>query len=123
MSNELTHQIIGAAIEVHRQLGPGLLESIYEECLIAELKQKGIKLMNQYSFPIIYKGKQLNFVYRCDLLIENTVIVELKTVDKIAEIHKAQLLTYLKLAKLRYGLLLNFNVPIMRQGIVRMLNN
>ncbi len=123
MSNELTHQIIGAAIEVHRQIGPGLLEAIYEECLVAELKQKGLRLINQHPFPIIYKGRQLNSVYRCDLLVEDAVIVELKTVDKLAEIHKAQLLTYLKLAHLRYGLLLNFNVPVMRQGIVRMLNN
>lgn len=122
MSNQLTHEIIGAAIEVHRQLGPGLLESIYEECLLAELTQRGLETINQYPIPVIYKGKQLNCLYRCDLLVQNTVIVELKTVEKIAEIHKAQLLTYLKVTGLRYGLLLNFNVPTMRQGIVRMLN-
>jgi len=122
MSNELTHEIIGSAIEVHRQLGPGLLESIYEECLLAELIRRGLKTVSQYPIPVIYKGKQLNSVYRCDLLVQNTVIVELKTVDMIAEIHKAQLLTYLKVTGLRYGLLLNFNVPTMRQGIVRMLN-
>ena len=108
MSNELTRDIIGAAIDVHRELGPGLLEAIYEECLIAELKQRGLWLISQHPLPIIYKGKQLNSVYRCDMLVENTVIVELKTVDSLAEIHKAQLLTYLKIAKLRYGLLLNF---------------
>jgi len=122
MSNDLTHEIIGAAIEVHRQVGPGLLESIYEECLVSELKQRGLRLKNQYSLPILYKGKQLNSVYRLDLLVEDKVIVELKTVDKISGLHKAQLLTYLKLAKLRYGLLLNFNVSLMRQGIVRILN-
>lgn len=122
MSNQITHQIIGAAIEVHRHLGPGLLESIYEECLLAELNQRGLETVNQYAIPVIYKGKQLNSLYRCDLLVQNTVIVELKTVEKIAEIHKAQLLTYLKVTGLRYGLLLNFNVPTMRQGIVRMLN-
>lgn len=122
MSNELTHEIIGSAIEVHRQLGPGLLESIYEECLLAELTQRGLKTVSQYPIPVIYKGKQLNSVYRCDLLVQNTVMVELKTVDMIAQIHKAQLLTYLKVTGLRYGLLLNFNVPTMRQGIVRMLN-
>jgi GxxExxY protein len=122
MSNELTHEIIGSAIEVHRQLGPGLLESIYEECLLAELTQRGLATENQYPIPVTYKGRQLNSVYRCDLLVQNTVIVELKTVDKIAEIHKAQLLTYLKVTGLRFGLLLNFNVPTMRQGIVRMLN-
>lgn len=122
MSNQITHQIIGAAIEVHRHLGPGLLESIYEECLLAELNQRGLETVHQYAIPVIYKGKQLNSMYRCDLLVQNTVIVELKTVEKIAEIHKAQLLTYLKVTGLRYGLLLNFNVPTMRQGIVRMLN-
>ena len=122
MSNQITHQIIGAAIEVHRHLGPGLLESIYEECLLAELNQRGLETVHQYAIPAIYKGKQLNSLYRCDLLVQNTVIVELKTVEKIAEIHKAQLLTYLKVTGLRYGLLLNFNVPTMRQGIVRMLN-
>lgn len=123
MSNELTGEIIGAAIEVHRQIGPGLLETIYEECLISELQQKGLKLSNQHPLPIIYKGKQLNSVYRLDLLVENEVIVELKTVESLSGLHKAQLLTYLKLAKLRYGLLLNFNVSMMRQGIVRMLND
>lgn len=122
MSNELTHEIIGSAIEVHRELGPGLLESIYEECLVVELTQRGLTMVNQYPIPVIYKGKQLSSVYRCDLLVQDTVIVELKTVDMIAEIHKAQLLTYLKVTGLRYGLLLNFNVPTMRQGIVRMLN-
>ncbi|AFI85294.1 GxxExxY protein [Methylophaga nitratireducenticrescens] len=123
MSNELTGEIIGAAIEVHRQIGPGLLETIYEECLISELQNKGLKLSSQHSLPIIYKGKQLNSVYRLDLLVENEVIVELKTVESLSGLHKAQLLTYLKLAKLRYGLLLNFNVPMMRQGIVRLLND
>jgi GxxExxY protein len=122
MSNELTHEIIGSAIEVHRELGPGLLESIYEECLLTELTQRGLDTVNQYPIPVIYKGNQLNSVYLCDLLVQNRVIVELKTVDKIAQIHKAQLLTYLKITGLRYGLLLNFNVPTMRQGIVRMLN-
>lgn len=123
MSNELTGEIIGAAIEVHRQIGPGLLETIYEECLVNELQQKGLRLSSQHPLPIIYKGKQLTTVYRLDLLVEDTVIVELKTVDNISGLHKAQLLTYLKLAKLRYGLLLNFNVSLMRQGIVRMLND
>lgn len=122
MSNELTGEIIGAAIEVHRQIGPGLLETIYEECLINELQNRGLKISSQHPLPIIYKGKQLNSVYRLDLLVENKVVVELKTVDNLSGLHKAQLLTYLKLAKLRYGLLLNFNVSMMREGIVRMLN-
>ena len=123
MSNELTGEIIGAAIEVHRYIGPGLLEAIYEECMVSELQRKGLKLSNQHSLPLTYKGKQLNSVYRLDLLVENQVIVELKSVDNLSGLHKAQLLTYLKLANLRYGLLLNFNVPVMRQGIVRMLND
>ena len=122
MSNQLTSQIIGAAIEVHRQTGPGLLESIYEECLLTELKQRGLSVINQYPLPVLYKGHQLNGVYRLDLLVENTVVVELKAVDNITGLHQAQLMTYLKLAKRRYGLLLNFNVPVMRQGILRMLN-
>ena len=122
MSNELTRVIIGSAIEVHRQLGPGLLESVYEECLIYELCLRGYSTENQHRLPIVYKGKQLESVYRCDLLVDKKVIVELKVVEKILNIHKAQLLTYLKLAKLRYGLLLNFNVPVMREGIVRLLN-
>lgn len=122
MSDELTHEIIGAAIEVHRQIGPGLLEAIYEECLLSELRLRNLDVMNQKTLPIFYKGQQLSCVYRCDLIIENTVIVELKTVENLSGLHKAQLLTYLKLAKLRYGLLLNFNVPVMRRGIIRMLN-
>jgi GxxExxY protein len=123
MSNSITRSIIGAAIDVHRELGPGLLEAVYEECLIEELRQRGLALDSQHPLPIVYKGKRLNSFYRCDLLVESTVIIELKTVDAITAVHKAQLLSYLKLAKLRYGLLLNFNVSVMRQGIVRMLNN
>lgn len=123
MSDVLTGEIIGAAIEVHRQVGPGLLEAIYEECLVSELHYRGFFLVNQQPLPIFYKGSKLSSVYRCDLIVENTVIVELKTVDNLTELHKAQLLTYLKLAKLRYGLLLNFNVPVMWKGVVRMLNN
>ncbi|WP_297807739.1 GxxExxY protein [uncultured Methylophaga sp.] len=123
MSNSITRSIIGTAIDVRRELGPGLLEAVYEECLIEELRQRGLALDSQHPLPIVYKGKRLNSFYRCDLLVESTVIIELKTVDAIIAVHKAQLLSYLKLAKLRYGLLLNFNVSVMRQGIVRMLNN
>lgn len=89
MSNELTGEIIGAAIEVHRQIGPGLLETIYEECLISELQNKWLKLSSQHPLPIIYKGKLLSSVYRLDLLVEDRVIVELKTVDNISGLHKA----------------------------------
>lgn len=122
MSNELTHNIIGAAIEVHKQLGPGLLESIYEEALFYEMQSNGLKVVQQKSFPIIYKGNLLSTKYRCDLLVNDQVIVELKAVDTVSNLHKAQLLTYLKLANLRFGLLMNFNVPVMKNGIVRLLN-
>jgi len=122
MDNQLTGEIIGAAIEVHRHLGPGLLESVYEEGLMYELSQQGLAVQRQLELPVIYKGKQLNTNYRIDLLVKNEVIVELKSVQRIENIHKAQLLTYLKMSKLRYGLLLNFNVAIMKQGICRLLN-
>ena len=122
MDNQLTGEIIGAAIEVHRHLGPGLLESVYEEGLMYELSQQGLAVQRQLELPVIYKGKQLNTNYRIDLLVNNEVIVELKSVQRIENIHKAQLLTYLKMSKLRYGLLLNFNVAIMKQGICRLLN-
>ena len=120
--NILTGKIIGAAIEVHRQLGPGLLESVYEESLIFELTEQGLQVKQQLDLPVVYKGKQLNANYRIDILVNKEVILELKSVQRIENIHKAQLLTYLKLAKLRYGLLLNFNVAIMKQGICRLLN-
>jgi len=122
MDNQLTGEIIGAAIEVHRHLGPGLLESVYEESLVYELVDRGLDAKQQLSLPLIYKGNQLDTHYRIDILVNNEVIVELKSVQRIENIHKAQLLTYLKMAKLRYGLLLNFNVPVMKQGICRLLN-
>ena len=120
--NQLTNEIIGSAIEVHRNLGPGLLESTYEECMAFELRQRGLTVERQLELPILYKGSQLEQNYRIDLLINNQVIIELKSVNKIEPIHDAQLLTYLKLANKRYGLLLNFNVPVMKQGIKRLLN-
>jgi len=122
MDNQLTGEIIGAAIEVHRHLGPGLLESVYEEALMYELVGKGLDAKQQLKLPLIYKGKQLETRFRIDILVNDEVIVELKSVQSIENIHKAQLLTYLKMAKLRYGLLLNFNVPVMKQGICRLLN-
>lgn len=120
--NQLTNEIIGSAIEVHRNLGPGLLESTYEECLAFELQERKLKVERQLELPILYKGNQLDQNYRIDLLVDNQVVIELKSVNKIEPIHDAQLLTYLKLANKRYGLLLNFNVPIMKQGIKRLLN-
>ena len=120
--NQLTNEVIGSAIEVHRNLGPGLLESTYEECMAFYLRQRGLTVERQLELPILYKGSQLEQNYRIDLLINNQVIIELKSVNKIEPIHDAQLLTYLKLANKRYGLLLNFNVPVMKQGIKRLLN-
>ena len=120
--NQLTSEIINAAIEVHRHLGPGLLESTYEECMAFELQQSSLTVERQLELPILYKGNKLDQNYRIDLLVNNQVVIELKSVNKIEPIHNAQLLTYLKLAKKRYGLLLNFNVPIMKQGIKRLLN-
>lgn len=120
--NVLTGKIIGAAIEVHRQLGPGLLESVYEESLIFELTEQGLQVKQQLELPVVYKGNQLNTNYRIDILVNEEVILELKSVQRIENIHKAQLLTYLKLAGLRYGLLLNFNVAVMKQGICRLIN-
>jgi GxxExxY protein len=120
--NRLSSLIIGAAIEVHKYLGPGLLESAYEECLCYELEIKSLKYARQQSLPIQYKGKQLDCGYRLDIVVEDTIIVELKSCERIEPIHKAQLLTYLKLSGVKLGLLMNFNVPLMRDGIVRIVN-
>lgn len=119
---ELSHSIIGAAIEVHRAMGPGLLESVYESALCRELWLKGIKVERQVSVPVCYKGQMLNCQVKLDLLVENTVVVEVKAVDKLASIHTAQLLTYLRLRNLWLGLLLNFNVHSLRDGLRRVLN-
>jgi GxxExxY protein len=120
--NQLSSRIIGAAIEVHKALGPGLLESAYEKCLCHELKLRGLSFENQKPLPLVFKGEKLDCGYQLDIVVENTIILELKSCGKIEPIHKAQLLTYLKLSGLKLGLLLNFNVPIMRDGIVRMVN-
>ncbi len=116
---ELTEQIIGAAIEVHRAIGPGLLEAIYEECLCHELTLRGLTFERQLSVPVVYKGVKLESKHRLDVLVQNTVILELKTVDRILPIHEAQLLTYLRLLSKPVGLIINFNVPALRHGIVR----
>ena len=114
-----TRAIIGAAIDVHRQLGPGLLESAYEECLCHELHLCGMALERQVELPVSYRGLNLDCGYRIDLIVEKEVVLELKAIERILPIHEAQLLTYLKLARKRVGLLINFNVPILTQGIRR----
>jgi len=120
---ELTQKIIGAAIEVHRALGPGLLESSYEECLCHELRIRKVPFERQVALPVEYKGVKLDCGYRLDLLVAKTVVVELKAVERIEAIHEAQLLTYLKLGGWKLGLLINFNVPILKDGIKRIVNN
>jgi GxxExxY protein len=121
--NMLTDRIIGAAIEVHRHLGPGLLESAYEGCLCHELSLIGLHFQRQVHLPVIYKGLKLDCVYKMDLVVEDAVIVEIKAIDDLAAIHKAQLLTYLKAADKRVGLLINFNVPVLKNGLKRMVNH
>ncbi len=116
---ELTEKIIGAAIEVHRVIGPGLLESAYEECLAYELRSNGLKYERQVALPILYKGITLDCGYRIDFLVENAVVLELKAVEKILPIHEAQMLTYLKLGGWTVGLLINFNVKLVKNGIKR----
>jgi len=117
---ELTDEIIGAAIVVHRHLGPGLLEATYEDCLCCELELKGITYERQKPLPLTYKGRHISSKYRMDLVVASKVVVELKCVESIAPVHEAQLLTYLRLSKLRVGLILNFYVPVMRCGIRRL---
>jgi GxxExxY protein len=114
-----TSPILGAAIEVHRHLGPGLLESAYEECLCHELHLRGLIFQRQVVLPVEYKGLKLDCGYKIDVLVEDEVILELKAVEKLLPIHQAQLLTYLKLAHKRVGLLVNFNVPLLTEGIIR----
>ncbi len=117
---ELTKEIIGAAIEVHRVLGPGLLESAYEVCLCHELQLRNIAFAREQPLPVIYKDVRLDCGYRIDVCAEDRVIVELKSVDEITDLHRAQLLTYLRLSGKKVGLLLNFNVPVLKDGLVRM---
>ena len=112
--------VIGHAIEVHRALGPGLLESAYEECLCFELKIAGLEFKRQVPLPVVYKAIKLECAYRMDILVDQRLIVELKTVDQLLPIHQAQLLTYLKLGGIRTGLLLNFHAPVLKDGIKRL---
>lgn len=120
--NQLSNKIIGAAIEVHKGLGPGLLESVYEECLCEELDFRGLKFERQKPLPVFYRRKKLDCGYRLDVVVESSIILELKSCEKIEPIHEAQLLTYLKLSGLHLGLLLNFNVTMMKEGIKRIVH-
>jgi len=118
-ANKLSNEIIKAAIEVHKSLGPGLLESAYETCLCHELTLRNIPFDRQYPVPVTYKDVNLDAGYRLDILVDDLVIVEIKTIKKLEPIHEAQLLTYLRLTNKWLGLLINFNVPILKQGIKR----
>lgn len=120
--SQITEIVIGAAIAVHKALGPGLLESTYEACLVYELNERGVQVERQKSLPIAYRGVRIDCGYRIDLLVGNEVIVELKAIERILPVHEAQLLTYLRLSGHHVGLLLNFNVPLMRDGIRRMVH-
>ncbi|HJR67256.1 MAG TPA: GxxExxY protein, partial [Gemmatimonadaceae bacterium] len=117
--DSITGQIIGAGIEVHRQLGPGLLESAYRECLCWELRLRGFSTVSERIVPLVYKGVRVDAGYRADIIVDERVLVELKCIEKLAPIHTTQVVTYLRLAGLHVGLLMNFNVPFLREGIVR----
>ncbi len=120
--NEISNKVIGIAIELHRKLGPGLLESVYESALAYDLKESGLKVLQQVAMPFEYKEIKLDVGYRLDLLIENKVIVEIKSVEVLAPVHYAQLLTYLRLSNLKLGLLINFNTKLLKEGIHRIVN-
>ncbi len=119
IESDLTQKIISAAIEVHKQLGPGLLESAYEECLSYELLQRGLSIKRQQPVPVIYKEVKLDCGYRIDILVENKIVVEIKSIDALAPIHTAQVLTYLKFASKEVGILINFNVTLLKNGLKR----
>lgn len=122
MDNKLTEKIIGAAIEVHRTLGPGLLESVYQECLLFELKSQGLSVEKEKSLPIVYKDVKLDHGYRIDILVENKIVLELKTVESLTDVHNAQILTYLKLGNYPLGLLINFHTTLLKNGLKRHIN-
>ncbi|MBI3124740.1 MAG: GxxExxY protein [Ignavibacteriales bacterium] len=121
--NELSEIVIGCAIKVHKKLGPGLLESAYEECLCYEIKKTGLKVEKQKTLPLVYEEVKLDCGYRIDLLVENKLIVELKAVDALNDVYLAQVLTYLRLSNCKLGLLINFNVGKLKDGIRRIVNN
>jgi len=117
--NELSGTIIAAAVEVHRELGPGLFESVYENCLAHELGQRGIEVARQVAIPVIYKGQELEIGFKADLLVQDLIVVEIKSIEKMTSLHEAQILTYLRLSGRPLGLLLNFNTKLMKDGVRR----
>lgn len=121
--NKLTRSVISAAIEVHKQLGPGLLEAVYEECLISELKERGHKVKSQLKLPIIYKGKELSKHFIIDIIVDDKLIIELMAVENILAVHEVQLVSYLKLSGMKLGLLINFNETVLKNGIRRRINS
>ena len=121
--NEISKKVIGLAIELHKRIGPGLLESVYENALDYDLKEEGLKVIQQVPMPFEYKEVKLDVGYRLDLLVENKVIIEIKSVENLAPVHYSQLLTYLKLSNLKLGLLINFNTKLLKNGIHRIVNN
>jgi GxxExxY protein len=120
--NHCTKRIIAAAINVHKELGPGLLESVYESCLVLELSTMGLDVQQQIELPLVYKGKTLKEKFRLDLLVNDCIVVELKSVEELRPVHEVQLLSYLKLSNKKVGLLINFNVPVLKLGIKRKIN-
>jgi len=120
---EISNKVIGAAIEVHRELGPGLLEMAYSKCLEYELRERGLKVEREVRLPVVYKEIEIEQGYRIDLLVENKLVIELKAVEALTDVHLAQILTYLRLGDYRLGLLINFHVTLLKQGIRRVINS
>jgi len=120
--NEITGRILKSAINVHKEMGPGLLETVYEYCLCRELNSQGLNAVNQYMLPLYYKGENLHKDFRIDILVENKVLVEIKAVEHLLPVHEAQVISYLKMSNLKVGLLINFNVPVIKQGFRRFIN-
>jgi GxxExxY protein len=121
--NRITETVIGCCIEIYKTLGPGLLESAYEECLCHELHLAGLRFEKQRPLPVRYKGVRLDYGYRLDIIVEQCIILEIKSVDRLTSVHQAQMLTYLKMTGLTLGLLINFNIPALKTGIRRIVNN
>ena len=121
--NEISGKILLAAINVHKEMGPGLLETVYEYCLCKELHSLGLEAVNQYMLPLYYKGENLHKDFRIDILVEKMILIEIKAVERLLPVHEAQVISYLKMANLKLGLLINFNVPVIKQGFRRFVND